>query len=281
MKKTLNIQSRLFDLSVPKVMGILNATPDSFYEKSRVYGNKKTLESTIESMVESGVDILDVGGYSTRPGASDISVEEEIKRVVPVIKIIRKQYGSVLVSIDTFRSEVANAAIAEGASLVNDISGGTLDDKMPSVVAELRVPYILMHTRGTPETMQTLASYKNVVSDVLAELQQRLVLFEEKGVKDIIIDVGFGFAKTIEQNFTLLNSLEYFHILNRPIMVGLSRKSMIWKTLKISQNEALNGTTALHMIALAKQAKILRVHDVKEANEAISLHKAIHSFFTV
>lgn len=275
MKKTLNIKGRLLDLSRPKVMGILNATPDSFYEKSRIYGSKKALESAIELMVRNGADIVDVGGYSTRPGASDISIKEEIERVVPVIKRIKSQYGSTVISIDTFRSEVAKAAIAEGATLINDISGGTLDKKMPEVVAELGVPYILMHTRGTPETMQALTTYKNVVSDVLAELQQRLILFEEKGVTDIIIDVGFGFAKTVKQNFELLKSLEYFQLLNRPILAGLSRKSMIWKTLKTTQNDALNGTTALNMVALSKGASVLRVHDIKEAKEAILLYKAL------
>lgn len=275
MKKTLNINGQLLDLSIPKVMGILNVTPDSFYEKSRVYSNKRALESTIELMVQDGADILDVGGYSTRPGASEISVKEEIDRVVPVLRRIKSTHSSMIISIDTFRSEVAKVAVAEGASIVNDISGGTIDEKMPEVIANLGVPYILMHTRGTPETMQTLTTYKNIVSDVLAELQQRLVLFEEKGVKDIIIDVGFGFAKTLEQNFALLKSLENFQILNRPILAGLSRKSMIWKTLKIDQDKALNGTTVLNAYALSKGASFLRVHDVKEAKEAALLSRFI------
>ncbi len=275
MKKTLNAKGQLIDLSIPKVMGILNATPDSFYEKSRVSGSKKFLESTIESMVEADVDILDVGGYSTRPGAHEVSIDEEIKRVIPVVNMIKKRYGSVVISIDTFRSEVARIAVAEGATIINDISGGTLDERMPAVVAALDVPYILMHTRGTPKTMQTLSTYNDVLADVLAELQQRLVLFEEKGVKDIIVDVGFGFAKTQEQNFKLLESLNRFHILGKPILVGLSRKSMIWKSLGISQNEALNGTTALNMLALWKGGNILRVHDVKEAKEAGLLYQTL------
>lgn len=275
MKKTLNAKGQLIDLSTPKVMGILNATPDSFYEKSRVSGSKKFLESTVESMVEAGVDILDVGGYSTRPGAHDISIDEELKRVIPVITMIKKRYSSVVVSIDTFRSEVARIAVSAGATIINDISGGTLDEQMPAVVADLNVPYILMHTRGTPKTMQTLNTYKDVLSDVLAELQQRLVLFEEKGVKDVIVDVGFGFAKTQEQSFILLKSLDWFQILGRPILVGISRKSMIWKSLEISPNEALNGTTALNMLALWKGGNILRVHDVKEARETLSLHQAL------
>lgn len=271
MKKTLNIDGRLVDLSRPKVMGILNATPDSFYEKSRIHGNTKKLESTLELMVRDGVDIIDVGGYSTRPGAGSISKSEEIKRIVPIIKVIKERYKSIVVSVDTFRSDVAKAAVGEGATIINDISGGTLDKEMPKTVAELNVPYVLMHTRGTPETMQALTIYKDVLSDVLAELQQRVVLFEEKGAKDIIIDVGFGFAKTVDQNFELLSKMDYFKMLNKPLLVGISRKSMIWRTLGNTQNEALNGTTALNMLALSKGANILRVHDVKEAKEAIVL----------
>lgn len=271
MKKTLNINGRLFDLSTPKIMGILNATPDSFYDKSRVSNNKKTLEATINQMVADGVDILDIGGYSTRPGADDISPTEEISRVLPVIKFAKSLHPNVLISVDTFRSQVAEAAVSEGASIVNDISGGTLDKKMPLAVANLKVPYILMHNRGTPKGMQAQAIYQNVVTDVLTELQQRVLLFEEKGVKDIIIDLGFGFAKTVDHNFELLNSLEFFQSLNRPILVGISRKSMIYKTLGNLPQDALNGTTALHMLALLKGANLLRVHDTKEAKETVTL----------
>lgn len=271
MKKTLNINGRLFDLSTPKIMGILNATPDSFYDKSRVSNNKKTLEATINKMVADGVDILDIGGYSTRPGADDISPTEEIRRVLPVIKLAKSLHPNVLISVDTFRSQVAEAAVSEGASIVNDISGGTLDKKMPLAVANLKVPYILMHNRGTPKGMQAQAIYQNVVTDVLTELQQRVLLFEEKGVKDIIIDLGFGFAKTVDHNFALLNSLEFFQSLNRPILVGISRKSMIYKTSGNLPQDALNGTTALHMLALLKGANLLRVHDVKEAKETVTL----------
>ena len=275
MKKTLNIDGRLVDLSKPKVMGIINATPDSFYDKSRIYGGLKSLDATLELMVRDGADIIDVGGYSTRPGASDISVKDEIKRVVPIIRQIKGGHKSVIVSIDTFRSEVAKAAVGEGATIINDISGGTLDKEMPRTVAELNVPYVLMHTRGTPETMQGLTVYNDVLSDVLAELQQRVVLFEEKGVMDIIIDVGFGFAKTVNQNFELLKKMDCFNILNRPLLVGISRKSMIWRTLGNTQDEALNGTTALNMLALSKGANIIRVHDVKEAKEAVLLNNAM------
>ncbi len=271
MKKTLNIYGRIVDLSTPKIMGILNATPDSFYDKSRVSNNKKTLEATINKMVADGVDILDIGGYSTRPGADDVSSAEEIKRVLPVIKLVKSLHPKVLISVDTFRSQVAQAAVSEGAALINDISGGTLDKKMPLVVANLKVPYVIMHNRGTPKGMQTQAFYQNVVTDVLTELQQRVLLFEEKGVKDIIVDIGFGFAKSVEHNFELMNSLEFFQNLNRAVLVGISRKSMIYKTLQSSSAEALNGTTALHMLALVKGANLLRVHDVKEAKETVTL----------
>ncbi|MDP5121651.1 MAG: dihydropteroate synthase [Spirosomaceae bacterium] len=275
MKKTLNINGHLFDLSTPMVMGILNATPDSFYDKSRIGSNKKSLLTAINKMVADGVDIIDIGGYSTRPGADDISIAEEIKRVLPVIKLVKGLYPQIPISIDTFRSEVAEAAVSEGADIVNDISGGTLDKKMPLTVASLRVPYILMHNRGTPKGMQTQVIYQNVVTDVLTELQQRVLLFEEKGVRDIIVDVGFGFAKSTDHNFELLNSLEFFQNLNRPLLIGVSRKSMIYKTLKNSPQDALNGTTALHMFALMKGANLLRVHDVKEAKEAVILFEKI------
>ncbi|MFT6417698.1 MAG: dihydropteroate synthase [Spirosomataceae bacterium] len=271
MKKTLNINGDIFDLSIPKVMGVLNATPDSFYDKSRLGNSRKALESIINNMVASGVDIIDVGGYSTRPGADDVSVAEEINRVLPVVKLVKSLYPNIPISIDTFRSEVAEEAVDEGADIINDISGGTLDKNMPIVVGKLKVPYILTHNRGTPKGMQAQAVYQNVVTDVLTELKQRLLFFEEKGVKDIIIDVGFGFAKNVEQNFQLLHSLESFQSLNRPVLVGVSRKSMIWKTLQSSPKEALNGTTALNMYALSKGASILRVHDVREAKEVVTL----------
>jgi len=271
MKKTLNINGAIFDLSTPKVMGVLNATPDSFYDKSRLSKSRKSLESTINNMVTSGVDIIDVGGYSTRPGADDVSVAEEINRVLPIVKLLKKLYPNIPISIDTFRSKVAEEAVGEGADIINDISGGTLDENMPIVAGRLKVPYILTHNRGTPKGMQAQAVYQNVVTDVLTELKQRLLFFEEKGVKDIIIDLGFGFAKNVDQNFQLLHSLHSFHSLNRPILVGVSRKSMIWKTLQSSPKEALNGTTALNMYALSKGASILRVHDVREAKEAVTL----------
>lgn len=275
MKKTLNVSGNIFDLSSPQIMGILNATPDSFYDKSRLGNNKRVLESTIRSMVADGVDIIDVGGYSTRPGADDISISDEINRVLPVIRLVKALFPDMPISIDTFRSEVAKVAVGEGANIINDISGGVLDKDMPTMVASLGVPYVLTHNRGTPKVMKAQAVYQNVVTDVLTELKQRVLLFEEKGVRDIIIDVGFGFAKTVDQNFQLLNFLDFFNSLNRPLLIGVSRKSMIWKTLKTSPEKALNGTTALNMYALSKGANILRVHDVKEAKETIDLFSKI------
>lgn len=276
MKKTLNIKGKLLDFSVPKVMGVINATPDSFYEKSRFYENQKQLEKKVTQMITDGADIIDIGGHSTRPGAEDISIQEETKRVKPVIQYIAKEFPEITISIDTFRAEVARMAVAEGAGIVNDISGGTLDAQMPKTVAELNVPYVLMHTRGTPQTMQQQAVYENVVTDVLLELQQRVTLFQEKGVRDIIIDPGFGFAKTAEQNFELMQHLEVFEVLEKLLLAGISRKSMIWKTLNVSSEEALNGTTFLNAIALSKGANILRVHDVKEAKEAVILFQMLH-----
>lgn len=283
MKKTLNIKGRLLDLSRPKVMGILNLTPDSFYEGSRFLEKKKLLQKEIEKMISDGVDMIDVGGYSTRPNAEDVSVLQEIKRIVPAIELIKEIDPTIPISIDTFRSEVAQEAIMAGASLINDVSGGDLDAKMVEKVAQLNVPYIMMHLRGTPQTMQQQTHYTNLVVNVVAELQQKIAYFEKNGVKDIIIDVGFGFAKTIEQNYELLQKLETFRIFEKPILVGLSRKSMIWKVLETTPSNALNGTTALNMIALKNGASILRVHDVREAKEAIQLHEQLElaSFFTV
>jgi dihydropteroate synthase len=283
MKKTLNIKGQLLDLSRPKVMGILNLTPDSFYEGSRFLEKKKLLQKEIEKMISDGVDIIDVGGYSTRPNAEDISILQEIKRIVPAVELIKEINPTIPISIDTFRSEVAQEAVMAGASLINDVSGGDLDSKMLEKVVELGVPYVMMHMRGTPKTMQQQTQYTNIVVNVVAELQQKIAYFEKNGVKDIVVDVGFGFAKTIEQNYELLQKLETFRILEKPILAGLSRKSMIWKVLETTPSNALNGTTALNMIALKNGASILRVHDVREAKEAIQLHEQLElvSFLTV
>jgi dihydropteroate synthase len=268
--KTLNLNGRLINLETPRVMGILNLTPDSFYDGGRFPSAEKILEQ-VEKMVKEGVDIIDVGGYSSRPGAEEISLKEEIGRVINGISAIVRHFPGTPVSVDTFRSEVARAAVQEGASMVNDISGGGLDPEMAATVARLNVPYVLMHMRGDPKTMSALTVYDNPVKDLLDYFHQKIHSLTQLGVKDIIVDPGFGFAKTREQNFSILNALEDFRITGKPLMVGLSRKSMVWKTLAASPEGALNGTTALHSIALYKGADILRVHDVKEAVEVIKL----------
>lgn len=269
--QTLNCKGSLVSLSSPKVMGIINVTPDSFYDG----GKNENLDSILlkaEKMLVDGATFLDIGGYSSRPGATEISVSEEIKRVVPAIEIIKRKFPKALISIDTFRSEVAKKAIEAGATLVNDISGGSLDKKMYVTVAQLQVPYVMMHMRGTPKTMQSLASYHNIIKEVTYYFSEKIYEARKAGIKDIIADLGFGFAKNIEHNFKLLNNLEHFKILDVSLLVGVSRKSMIYKTLKTSPDQALNGTTALHMLALEKGAKILRVHDVKEAIECVTLY---------
>lgn len=272
--KTLNVQGLVLNLADPVVMGILNVTSDSFYEGSRVATEKDWLKKA-EEMLFNGAAILDVGAYSSRPGASDVSEEIEIERIRQVISSLVKAFPKAVLSVDTFRSKVANVAVQEGASIINDISGGSLDTNMFETVARLRVPYILMHMRGTPQNMSTLTNYNNLVKELISYFQEKIVQLTSLGVKDIIIDPGFGFAKNIEQNFHLLNHLEQIHVLDKPLLVGVSRKSMIYKTLGISVENSLNGTTVLNTIALLKGAHILRVHDVKEAREAILLHKEI------
>ncbi len=268
--KTLNIRGTLWDLSTPKVMGILNVTPDSFYDGGR-YEEEKSIIGKVEKMLSEGADLIDVGGYSTRPGAAEILEAEEQKRVVDAIRIILNAFPQVVLSIDTFRSGVARAAVEAGASLINDISGGELDQKMFETVAALQVPYVLMHLRGTSQTMTQLTQYDNLIKNITDYFHRKLESLHRLGVKDILIDPGFGFAKTVEQNFELLNHLDYLQILGKPILVGLSRKSMIWRTLETNAEGALNGSTALHTLALLKGAGILRVHDVKEAVECIRL----------
>jgi dihydropteroate synthase len=268
--KTLQVQGKIIDLSSPKVMGILNITPDSFYDGG-LHNQENTFLKQAEKMVREGSDFIDVGGYSSRPGAIDIPEEEELTRVIPVIQSIKKEFPSVILSIDTFRSDVANAAVNEGAALVNDISGGQLDSKMFETVARHNVPYIAMHMRGTPQTMNQLTTYENLVKEMLDYFHRKIRELIAAGVKDVIIDPGFGFAKTVTQNFELLKNLNQLQILERPLLVGLSRKSMIWRTLEITPDNSLNGTSALNTIALIKGASILRVHDVKEAREVIAL----------
>ncbi len=275
-KYTFQIKGCLYSWNKPKVMGILNLTPDSFFVGSRVPTDKKSVLEEAEKKIKEGADFLDLGGYSTRPGAADISIEEEIARVIPAISEIKKNFPDTLLSVDTFRSQVAKAAVEAGAELVNDISAGNLDPEMLPLVAQLGVPYIAMHLKGSPQTMQTETSYTDLVPDILAYFGKKIEQFRKFGIKDVIIDPGFGFAKTREQNFELLRNLSSFKRLGLPVLVGLSRKSMIYKTLEISANEALNGTTALNMFALLQGADILRVHDVKEAKETIELAAQIY-----
>lgn len=251
-------------------MGIINITSDSFYDGGKTFSKKEILKQAEEMLLE-GATFLDIGGYSSRPGANEVSQSEEIRRVVEATEVILKKFPAALISVDTFRSEVAQKAVEAGACIINDISGGTLDANMYKTASKLKVPYILMHMRGTPKTMSTLADYKNVTLEVLKDLSKKISLARAEGINDLIVDPGFGFAKRREQSFQLLNNLELFQNLEIPVLVGVSRKSMIYTTLETSAVEALNGTTSLNTISLLKGASILRVHDVKEAIECIIL----------
>lgn len=272
-KKTIKIKGHLLDLSVPRVMGILNITPDSFYSDSRMASINEVMERA-ESMQKDGATFVDIGGYSTRPGAKEISVSEEVERVLPVIEALNKNFPDLIISIDTFRSEVARQSVLSGAHIINDVAGGILDDHMFDTVAELGVPYILMHMRGTPQTMSKLTEYDLLIPDILKELGEKLIKLRQNGVSDVIIDPGFGFAKTTAQNFELMKNLSEFHQLGCPLLIGISRKGMIYNTLNISAKEALNGTTVLNTISLQQGASIIRVHDVKPAVEAVKLWMA-------
>jgi dihydropteroate synthase len=275
-KYTLRLNGNLVDLSSPKVMGVINITPDSFFLNSRA-ANEKDILSRTEKMLEEGADFIDLGGYSSRPGAENISEEEETDRLIPAVKAIAKTFPEAYISADTFRAEVARLAVAEGAAMINDISGGNLDDKMFETVAGLQVPYVLMHMRGTPQTMKEETHYDNLVKDVVKELSEKVRQLDELQVHDIIIDPGFGFAKTIDQNYRILKNLQYFKALGHPVLAGLSRKSMIYRKLGITPEDALNGTTVLNTIALVNGACILRVHDVKEAVETVNLFKSTYN----
>lgn len=270
MKKTLNIAGKLLDLSTPQVMGILNVTPDSFFSGSRVLQIEDAYKKA-DKMLSEGASMLDIGGHSTRPGADAVSEEEELNRVLPVVEMLRKRFPEAIISIDTFRASVARKSIEAGAHIINDIAGGNLDPLMFETVAELNVPYVLMHSRGTPQTMKELNQYDDLVTDVLRELQAKIYQLRQLGVKDIVADMGFGFAKNADQNYVLLRELRAFEALEVPLLVGVSRKSMIWRKLEITPEQSLNGTTALNMVALLNGASILRVHDVKEAIEVVKL----------
>lgn len=269
--KYINVKGQLIDLEVPRVMGILNITPDSFYKGSR-YKDEKEIIAAAQRMLEEGADFLDIGGYSSRPGADNISVEEEKRRVLTAVRYVSKEFPQAIISIDTFRAEVARKAVCDcGAHIVNDISGGDADPEMAELISELNVPYIIMHMRGNPQTMQNNPVYEDVVSDILMWFGKKTVSLMASGVKDIIIDPGFGFGKNMIHNFEILRRLGEFRIAGLPIMVGLSRKAMIWKTLDSKPGEALNGTSVLNAVALMNGADILRVHDVKEAVETAKL----------
>jgi len=252
-------------------MGILNITSDSFYDGGK-YLNEAEWLAQAQKMITEGADIIDIGAYSTRPGAQNVSEETEIERLTTTIKSVRKAFPEVLISADTFRSKVAEKAIEAGANIINDISGGTMDEKMFETIAKLNVPYVLMHIQGTPATMQANPTYENVTKEVMSFFEERIALLEKLGLKKVILDLGFGFGKSIEHNYELLQNLEQFQKFGLPVLAGISRKSMIYKLLNISQKESLNGTTILNTIAVQKGAKLLRVHDVKEAKEVVSLH---------
>lgn len=267
---SLNLKGNLRIFNSPLVMGILNMTSDSFYDGGKNL-NSADLDVTIQKMINDGADIIDVGGYSSRPGAKEISIEEELNRVLPAIKLIRNNHPEILISLDTFRSQVARAGLDNGVDIINDISGGLLDAKMHSTVAEFEVPYVLMHMRGNPQNMTDKSVYKNVTTEVIKELSGQIEAAKLAGIKDLIIDPGFGFSKNLDQNYELFKRLNLLTALDRPVLVGISRKSMIYKKLNTTAENALNGTTALNVLALERGANILRVHDVKEAKELITL----------
>ena len=275
----INIRGNLYDFSSPKVMGILNITPDSFYDGGKFKDDQK-IKNHINKMINDGMDILDIGGYSSRPGASEVSISEELERVIPTLIFIKKNFKNLIISIDTFRSEVAKASLIEGADIINDISAGVFDSKMMDVISKFNCPYILMHMKGNPRNMQNSPKYKHTAVEIIQFLAERIKVARKKNIVDIIVDPGFGFGKTVEHNFEILNNLENFKALDAPLLTGFSRKSMIFKTLKTTSDEVLNGTSSLNTIALMKGANILRVHDVKEAKECIILYeKTINSLF--
>ena len=271
---TINCKGNLIDLTKPKVMGILNLTPDSFYDGGK-YKDLDSIVFQVGRMLLEGATFIDVGAYSSRPNAQDISIDQELARILPVVELLLKEFPEILLSIDTYRSRVAKECISLGASMINDISAGKLDGNMMPTIAEHHVPYIMMHLRGTPRTMQQQTSYDDLIGEILFYFSERVAVARSMGINDLIIDPGFGFAKTLEQNYKLLQNLQLFKTLKVPILAGLSRKSMIYRLLDIDSDNALNGTTALNMVALLQGANILRVHDVKEALECIKLAEAL------
>jgi dihydropteroate synthase len=270
---TINCKGKLIDLSRPKVMGILNLTPNSFFDGDK-YADENTVLQQVEKMLNEGATFIDVGAYSSKPNAAYVSEEEEIRRLVPVVELLLSEFPEIIISVDTFRSQVAEKAIDTGATIINDISAGNLDEGMLETVAKLQVPYIMMHMKGTPNTMQSLTHYEDILKEMMFYFAQKINQARSLGINDLIVDPGYGFAKTTEQNFEVLQKSELFQHLNVPILSGVSRKSMIYKTLNVNAQEALNGTTVLNTLALTRGTHILRVHDVKEAMEAITLFEA-------
>ena len=273
---TINCKGQLIDLASPKVMGILNVTPNSFFDGGK-YKTESVILSQVGKMLTDGATFIDVGAYSSKPSAEFVSEKEELNRIVPVVNLILEKFPDCLISIDTFRSEVAKVCLENGAAIINDISAGNLDNKMLETIAKYNVPYIMMHMRGTPQTMQTMANYDNIVKEMLFYFSERVAKARSYGINDLIIDPGFGFAKTLEQNYEVLQKLELFEMLELRLLAGFSRKSMIYKTLHSTAEEALNGTSVLNTIALTKGAKILRVHDVKEAMECVTLFNKLNN----
>ena len=272
---TINCKGQLIDLTKPKVMGILNLTPNSFFDGGK-YTNEAEIIAQVGKMLSEGATFIDIGAYSSKPNAEFVSVEEEMARIVPIVELLVQQFPQILISIDTFRSEVAEACILKGAALINDIAAGKLDDTMLNTIAKYNVPYIMMHMRGNPQTMQSLTEYQDVVKEMILYFSERITAARSLGINDLIIDPGFGFAKTVEQNYEVLQKMELFQQLDLPILAGISRKSMIYKVLNCNASESLNGTTVLNTVSLLKGANILRVHDVKEAVECVTLFNAIN-----
>ncbi|MGB5388474.1 MAG: dihydropteroate synthase [Eudoraea sp.] len=272
---TINCKGRLIDLKKPKVMGILNVTPDSFYDGGK-YKDEVSVLKQAEKILDEGATFVDLGAYSSRPGATHISEEEELSRILPIVDLLINAFPDIYLSIDTFRSNVARRCLENGATMINDISAGNLDHNMMQIISDFKVPYIMMHMKGTPQNMAKQTNYNKLIEDVLYYLSEKVALAKSFGINDIILDPGFGFAKTPSQSFSLLQNLNLFKTFELPILVGLSRKSMIYKTLGITADQALNGTTALNTFALIKGANILRVHDVKEAVECIELIQSVN-----
>ena len=271
---TINCKGQLIDLTTPKVMGILNLTPNSFFDGGK-FKTETQILTQVEKMLTDGAAFIDIGAYSSKPSAELVSEVEELKRILPFVKLIVSHFPEAILSIDTFRSEIAKVCIENGAAIINDISAGNLDSKMLETIAEYKVPYVMMHMRGTPQTMQSMTDYDNLLKDILFYFSENIAKARSFGINDLIIDPGFGFAKTLEQNYQLLQNLELFEMLELPLLAGFSRKSMIYKTLNSIAEDALNGTTVLNTIALTKGAKILRVHDVKEAMECVTLFNKV------